>query len=124
MVQIGRPFRLLIVEDEYVIALLIEQIARNAGWRVVGPAPDLEKALALVENSDLDGAVLDIHLGANERSLSVAESLRDSGVPFIFATGLGPLEYRLGFEDTPVLFKPFGNQELVTAVRKHLMKEG
>ena len=120
MRRAGWPPRLLIVENEPLIAMFIEHVAENQGWQVVGPAVDLRRALELAE-SPLDGAVLDIHLDGVERSLPVAARLRERAIPFIFATALDSPAERLGFTDSPVLLKPFGHQELVVAVRAHLI---
>lgn len=116
--------QLLIVESETLIAMCIEEWARDAGWQVVGPVPDLGRALELVDSSDLDGAVLDIHLDGGERSFAVAAALRERGVPFIFATGDRREGLKAGFGDVPLLLKPFGYRQFVAAVRTHLMTDG
>jgi CheY-like chemotaxis protein len=79
--------RILVVEDEYVLAADVAQALEELGAVVVGPAATAERALALVAGEDrLDGAVLDIDLGG-ERAYSVADALVARGVPFVFATG-------------------------------------
>lgn len=113
--------QLLIVERNGLIAMCIEEWARDAGLHVVGPAPDLGQALELAESSDLDGAVLDIHLDGRERSFAVAAALRKRRVPFIFVTGDRREGLKAGFGDVPLLLKPFGFRQFVAAVRTHLM---
>jgi len=87
----------LIVEDEYLIADDIAQVLKQAGAAVVGPAPTLETALALLASERIDIAVLDIELHG-KLVFSVADFLRVRAIPFIFATGYSqaflPAEYR------------------------------
>ena len=102
--------RILIVEDEMVLAMLIEDMVHELGYEPIGPAMTLESALTL-SAEDLDGAILDMNLGAGRPSTPVAEKLRSRGVPFIFATGYG--SNRTGaIGETQVLTKPFSIQQL------------
>ena len=83
-----RGRRLLVVEDEYLIAAALERALEDCGAEVVGPAGSVEGALRLVEaeGDRLDGAVLDINL-RGERVYPVADVLAARGVPFVFLTG-------------------------------------
>jgi CheY-like chemotaxis protein len=83
-----RGRRLLVVEDEYLIAAALEHALEDRGAEVVGPAGSVEGALRLVEaeGDRLDGAVLDINL-RDERVYPVADVLAARGVPFVFLTG-------------------------------------
>jgi CheY-like chemotaxis protein len=83
-----RGRRLLVVEDEYLIAAALERALEDHGAEVVGPAGSVEGALRLVEaeGDRLDGAVLDINL-RGERVYPVADVLAARGVPFVFLTG-------------------------------------
>ena len=83
-----RGRRLLVVEDEYLIAAALERALEDRGAEVVGPAGYVEGALRLVEaeGDRLDGAVLDINL-RGERVYPVADVLAARGVPFVFLTG-------------------------------------
>lgn len=117
----ARRLRLLIVEDEPMVAKVIEDIIDDAGWQIVGPAPSVGVALELLQNTRIDGAVLDLNLGNGEVSLPVAKLLRDRGVPFFFASGLASLGQRRGFESIPVLRKPFRFPSFVAAVREHIL---
>jgi CheY-like chemotaxis protein len=103
--------RILIVEDEMVLAMIIEEMVVELGYQPVGPASTVEAALAL-SGEDLDGAILDMNLGASGPSTPVAEKLRSRGIPFIFATGysLKPTHNVAG--DALVLAKPFSVGEL------------
>jgi len=90
--------RILIVEDEYLIACEIADALVEAGAFVVGPVARIDDALKLLETgSPLDGAVLDIHL-QGDTSFPLADALAAQGVPVVFATGYGsegiPERYR------------------------------
>jgi CheY-like chemotaxis protein len=105
--------RILIVEDMLLVAEVISEILQGEGCIIVGPAPRVQRALALVEAEKLDGAALDVNL-AGEYSFPVAARLKARGVPFIFLTGyddagLLPPEYRA----VPRLAKPFRNGDLI-----------
>lgn len=81
--------RILLVEDEYVLAEIIEEWLCQAGAEVVGPVPNVEQALKLIDTEvgGLDGAVLDMNLGRGETVYPVADRLNELGVPYLFATG-------------------------------------
>ena len=79
--------RILVVEDEYMIADAMQRVLEDEGVIVVGPAPSVRKALRLLDAAaDLDGAVLDMNLG-HEKVFPVAEALQARGIPFLFTTG-------------------------------------
>jgi len=98
--------RVLIVEDEALIAMLLEQMVLDLGYEVVGPASTVDEALSLLERDPCDGAVLDVTLGNGVLSTPVAEALRAKGVPFLFASGHGAAGVD-NAGDAPVLTKPF-----------------
>lgn len=77
---------ILIVEDEYFLADETRQKLELLGGTVVGPAANVEDALQLIFSSEIDGAILDVHLG-DEFVFPVAEELEAADVPFVFATG-------------------------------------
>jgi CheY-like chemotaxis protein len=111
--------RVLVVEDEALVAMLMEDGLVDAGAEVVGPACSVEEALGLVERVACDGglsaAVLDINLGGAAVS-PVADRLAALGVPFVFATGYGEGCRRGAHAAAPVLAKPFDPDALVAAV--------
>jgi CheY-like chemotaxis protein len=121
MKEVEQALRILIVENEPSIVTIIEEIVRDAGWQIVGPAMTFQEAVTLAATADCDGAVLDIHLDEGITSLPAAEILRDRGIPFFFATGLGAPGQRPGFVDVPVLMKPFRYGSFVGAVNKYLL---
>jgi len=107
--------RVLVVEDEMMIAMMLEDMLADMGHEVVGVAPNLKAALALAADAEIDVAILDINL-AGERSFPVAHLLRSRGVPFLFATGYGVLGLEDPFRDILTLKKPFQMTELARAV--------
>lgn len=109
--------RLLIVEDEFVIALDLQHLLEAAGHQVVGLAANVEDALALIEASPIDGAVLDINL-RGDRVTAVADMLARRGVPFVFVSGYGQSGRPAGHERVPVLAKPYNEHELLAQVER------
>jgi CheY-like chemotaxis protein len=103
--------RILIVEDERVLAMMIEDMVRELGYEPVGPATTVVSALAM-STEDLDGAILDMNLGGSGPSTPVAEKLRALGVPFVFATGYATKPAGDVAGEAPVLAKPFSIAEL------------
>ncbi|URD38187.1 response regulator [Methylobacterium tardum] len=110
--------RVLIAEDEYLIAMEVKRWLQHAGAKVVGPVPTVERALDLIEDDDVDVAVLDLNLGDGATAFPIADRLRALGVPHLFATGDVQLGQGSGYEDSPRLEKPFVEAELVRAVGK------
>ena len=112
--------RVLIVEDEPIIALLLYDELADAGAEAIGPAASLEEAFWLAEASladgGLDAAILDGYLG-DEHVLPLADWLKERDVPFLFASGYGNAMERDGHSDAPVLNKPFSSEQLIAAVQ-------
>ena len=121
--MIDRTLRLLVVEDEMMVAMLVEDVIRDSGWDVAGPALNLDQALDLARHADIDGAVLDLNLGGEVRSLPVAAVLRERGIPFIFATGYGSGGDTGGFNDVPVVRKPFSSRQLMDMLRNQFLPQ-
>ncbi|SDC73934.1 response regulator [Belnapia rosea] len=113
--------RVLVVEDEALVSMLIEDQLLDAGASVVGPVGSVDDALRLIEQTTFDGglnaAVLDINLNGMPVS-PVADRLAALGVPFLFATGYGEDGERGVYAAAPVLEKPFDPDALVAAVKK------
>jgi DNA-binding LytR/AlgR family response regulator len=80
--------KILILEDEFLIALEASEALEQFGAIIVGPAHDIETALELVRNSSIDGALLDVNI-RGALSIPVAAALEEKGVPVVFATGYG-----------------------------------
>ncbi|MGI8724566.1 MAG: response regulator [Methyloceanibacter sp.] len=110
--------RILVVEDEPLISMLMEDWLQELGCEVAGPAITEQAALDYLGNGGLDAAILDIHLG-NTDSYALADTLREHGVPIAFSTGDGAPSAP-GFEDLPVLHKPFDFDAMKIVVGKLL----
>ena len=109
--------RVLIVEDESLVALHLEDLLTEMGHQVVGPAGRINEALELASVSDIDFAVLDINL-AGAPSFPVADILRDRGIPFAFATGYGTEGLIDGYRHETTLRKPYEAGDLEHAIAK------
>lgn len=103
--------RVLVVEDEMMVSMLIEDMLDDLGCKVVGPASRLDEAIALAGEAELDCAVLDVNLGG-QSIFPLADLLRAKGAPFAFATGYGDAGLRDVDKGSPVLQKPFRETDL------------
>lgn len=102
-----RGRRILVVEDEYVMAKDLQHELEDAGAEVLGPVPSVADALALLATDVRpDAAVLDVNLGG-ELVFPVAEALRERGVPFLFATGYDRWALPATYAEVPRCEKPF-----------------
>ncbi|WP_380785889.1 response regulator [Sphingomonas sp. R86521] len=99
--------QILIVEDEPLIAMMLEDFLEVLGKGVAGSVDTVADALARIEQGGIDGAILDVNLRSGEKSMPVAEALAARGVPFVFATGGGDDGLDPRFRDRPRLQKPF-----------------
>lgn len=104
-------FRVLVVEDEMLIALEIEESLRSLGCVVVGPVGKLDAALRLAREEELDAAILDVTIRGGD-VFPVAEELLARGIPFVLASGYGDWALPAPFRDRPRLTKPFARHEL------------
>ena len=108
--------RVLVVEDEALVAMLLETILEDMGCVAVGPAATVDEGLRMAADEAVDAALLDVNV-AGRQVFPVAHALKDRGVPFVFSTGYGegglPDEWR----GQPTLQKPFTE----AAVRDALM---
>jgi DNA-binding response OmpR family regulator len=111
--------RILIVEDQYLLAADIARALRQAGAQVAGPAPDLIRGLALTRAEPIDAAVLDINLDG-EDVYPLAEELVQSGVPIVFATGVDGAILPSTFRDTARLDKPIRIPDLIRILARLL----
>lgn len=98
--------RVLVVQDEGGIAMLIEDMIEELGCHVAGSVATLDKAMTFVTSRSFDCAVLDVNLGG-QKVFPIAEALRNRNVPFVFSTGYGRIGLPDTFADRPVLNKPF-----------------
>jgi len=111
--------RILVVEDEMLILMMIEGILEDLGCRSVTSAATVKKAVALIESESFDAAMLDMNLGGEDSS-RVAEVLSERGVPFIYSTGNDRRDMAGASLDRAVLYKPYRETDLIAAIT-HLM---
>jgi CheY-like chemotaxis protein len=104
--------RLLVVEDEMLILMLIEDMLGELGCESVTAAATVDQALALIDAQGFDAALLDLNLNGN-KTHAVADALAAHSVPFVFSTGYSDHDIADGYRDRPVLKKPFQYEELV-----------
>ena len=107
--------RILIVEDEALVAMLIEDVLSDLGHEIAGVAGRLDVALKLAAEAQIDFAIVDLNLNG-ARTYAIAEVLRGRAVPFIFATGYGAAGVEAGWENVRVLPKPFEPHQLSAAI--------
>lgn len=113
--------KILIVEDEMLVAMFIEDTVLDLGHQVVGPAMRLETALDIAASEDIDFAILDINL-AGKQSFPVADRLCERGIPFMFASGYGAAGLTAPYQEAPVLQKPFAPEQIESALKTQLCR--
>lgn len=111
--------RILIVEDEMMIAMMVEDFLADLGWNVVGVAGTLDRALAMARDAVIDAALLDVNLNGRN-TFGAAEILRERQIPFVFATGYGAQGIDDRFRGVPTLTKPYQLDQLDGALRQAL----
>ena len=111
--------RVLLVEDETVVALMVEDMLEDLGCLLVGSVASLDKALEAAESLEADVALLDVNLGGQE-IFPVAERLQARGIPTVFATGYGSAGLPERWRDSAVLAKPFVIEDLRAALARTL----
>lgn len=107
----ARPRRVLVVEDEAIVGMLLEDMLGELGCEAVALSSHIEDALQLARTLDIDFAILDINLGGAQ-SFPVADVLAARGVPFLFATGYGAQILKPPYCGMPALQKPFQLDDL------------
>lgn len=112
--------RVLIVEDEPLVALFLAQFFRGLGVCIVGPAMRLDTALKFAQHEPLDGAVLDVRLGGGTTSEPVACCLKERGIPFVFLTGTPAEVQMMGMGGYPVVTKPTDGETLAVTLKQTL----
>ncbi len=110
--------RILVVEDEYLIAMQVQEWLEAAGADVVGPVPSVEQALDLIAQDGLTAAILDINLGHGRTVYPLADKLAALGVPYLFATGDVKFSDADCYRQRPRMEKPFLEAGLMSAVTK------
>ena len=114
------PGRVLVLEDELLIAMFLDDLLVDAGYAVIGPASTVAEALAMLRSEPPpDVALLDFHV-AGETSLAIADAITARGLPLVFLTGYGPEVLPPRYSDAPVLTKPYEGRELLAALNRTL----
>lgn len=114
--------RILIVEDEAMVAMLLEDIVEDIGCRIVGPVAKVVHALAILANGEVDGAILDVNL-AGEWSYPIADALAAQGIPYIFVTGYGEAGIDAAYRCRSVVQKPFTRASLERVLEKAIRSD-
>lgn len=112
--------RVLVVDDEMLVAMMLEDMLDDLGYEVVGPAATLKQAMELAERETLDCAILDLNLGQGVVSTPVADLLRQRGVPFLLATGYGANAQTEQMGHAGLLGKPFSTNDVEVALKSTL----
>lgn len=107
--------RIIIIEDEPVVAMDLEASLESAGCKIIGSVGTLERAKALIAGVECDGALIDVNLGGQPVD-ELALALTQKRIPFAFVTGYGRSALPTGFRQALMLSKPFGQQQLTATV--------
>jgi CheY-like chemotaxis protein len=100
------PLRILVVEDEVLIAEMVKGMLDDLGCQSLGPITNLEFALAAARTESFDAAILNLVIGG-ENAYAVAEVVAERGIPFAFASGVPWSSIDLKWRDRPYLAKPY-----------------
>lgn len=99
--------RVLVVEDEPLIAMMLEDFIDALDKQHAGTADSVAAALPMIEQGGIDAAIIDVNLRGGEKSFPIADALAEKGVPFVFATGGGGEDIAPEHRDRPRLSKPY-----------------
>ncbi|MGZ3409959.1 MAG: response regulator [Xanthobacteraceae bacterium] len=109
--------RVLVVEDEALVSMLLEEMLADIGYDVVGAVGQLDEAMRLAKEIDCDLVVLDVNLDGRQ-TYGIAETLTARCIPFIFATGYGMQGLKSPWSNVPTLQKPFQIRDLENAIER------
>jgi CheY-like chemotaxis protein len=114
----------LVVEDEFLTAILVEEALAEAGIRVLGPAASLEEAVELAGHDGVDAALLDVELSGGDEVFPAAQILAERNVPFAFVSSCAGDRIEDRFVARPMLSKPFQDSEVKALAARLLMPRG
>jgi CheY-like chemotaxis protein len=117
----GSGLQILIVEDESMVAMMIEDMLADLGHKVIATSGRMPDASKLVSDASADLAILDVNLNGEE-TYPLADSLAARRIPFIFATGYGNSGIKAEWSGVPVLQKPFQSRELAEAINRAIQR--
>jgi CheY-like chemotaxis protein len=115
--------KILVVEDEAIIAAFVVDILDELGANVVGPAYSVPQALALATTAPIDAALLDVNV-RDASVIPVRDALRERGIPIVFATGYGASQSREITMGSPVIDKPYSPERIARALAECLGQDG
>jgi CheY-like chemotaxis protein len=115
----ARKLRILVVEDEPFLAVMLADMLEELGYAVAASASQVSQATEFLAGDKVDIALLDVNLG-DERIDPVADLLAERACPFIFTTGYGQDDVPAAYASRSVLQKPFNINDLAAALRKEL----
>jgi DNA-binding response OmpR family regulator len=113
--SIGDRMKILVVEDETMVALLLEDMLDSMGHEVIGPAASVDEAMTLISENTFDVALLDINLGSSEKAFPVADHLDAMKIPYALVSGYDPGGIE-GYDHAVNLQKPFSVSALMSTV--------
>ncbi len=113
----SNPRRVLVVEDEYMLADDLRELLDREGAVVVGPVATEADALALLEDGTVDCAILDINL-RGRMVYPLAHTLRERQVPFLFVSGYESSHPSAGFDDVELIQKPFAPELVIRGINR------
>lgn len=113
---------ILVVEDEAIIAMLIEDTLLDIGCKSIEVAPTIDRALDIIAARKPDFAILDLNLHGS-RSYPIADALREHGRPFVFLSGYGAKGLDGIYKNADVLQKPFQQTDIEAALRRAIMSD-
>jgi len=114
--QLGTVMKILVVEDEPLLAMLLEENLADLGHEAIHTAATVDQALSMLDETDVDCALLDFSLGHQATSAPVARRLQESGKPFCYLSGHASLEATDDTPDAPLLTKPVSLDALKLAL--------
>lgn len=115
--------RILVAEDEFLVAVLLEEDLKAAGWTVVGPFSDLDAALEAARRERFDLAVLDINL-KGRLVYPLADELSERGIPLVFLSGYGWASLPSQYRSLPRILKPYDPAVLIPELRNAIRGSG
>jgi DNA-binding response OmpR family regulator len=111
--------RILVIEDEPLIGMVLTDYLEDAGCKVAGPVQSADKAKQMATEADVDAALVDGNL-AGRRVDQIVAALRERHIPFAFVTGYGREALPPGFDNAPIIEKPFTQEQVIATLERLL----
>lgn len=115
MTAVRATLKTLVVDDEALVAMLLEDMLADLGHEVVATAGSSQQASKLVRELSIDMAILDVNLNGEE-TYPIASLLMSRSIPFLFSTGYAASGLKEGWHNVPLLQKPFQTDDLAMAI--------